>query len=125
MTNEQKETLLAAVNTASEKWKAAFNSGNATACADQYETDAVMNAQPFGVFTGTEEIRAFWQKLVDDGFSDIVYINPKVEVIDETSVILKSDWTMNNAAGVIHKELWVLQPDGTAKLRDDHFEALG
>ncbi|MCK5834957.1 MAG: nuclear transport factor 2 family protein [Lentisphaeria bacterium] len=125
MTNEQKETLLAAVNTASEKWKAAFNSGNATACADQYETDAVMNAQPFGVFTGTAEIRAFWQKLVDDGFSDIVYINPKVEVIDETSVILKSDWTMNNAAGVIHKELWVLQPDGTAKLRDDHFEALG
>ncbi len=32
---------------------------------------------------------------------------------------------MNKASGVIHKELWVLQPDGTAKLREDYFEATG
>ncbi|ESA32587.1 hypothetical protein N836_25055 [Leptolyngbya sp. Heron Island J] len=32
---------------------------------------------------------------------------------------------MNKAHGVIHKELWVLQVDGTAKLREDIFEAQG
>jgi len=32
---------------------------------------------------------------------------------------------MNKTAGVIHKELWVLQADGSAKLRDDDFEANG
>ena len=31
---------------------------------------------------------------------------------------------MNKAQGVIHKELWVLQSDGTAKLREDDFEAM-
>jgi len=30
---------------------------------------------------------------------------------------------MNNASGVVHKELWVLQADGNAKLREDDFEA--
>ena len=30
---------------------------------------------------------------------------------------------MNKAGRVIHKELSVLQPDGTAKLRADDFEA--
>jgi hypothetical protein len=32
---------------------------------------------------------------------------------------------MNKASGVIHKELWVLQEDGAAKLREDDFEATG
>jgi len=32
---------------------------------------------------------------------------------------------MNKADGVIHKELWVLQADGTTKLREDDFEARG
>jgi len=32
---------------------------------------------------------------------------------------------MNKAGGVIHKELWVLQEDGNAKLREDDFEAMG
>ena len=27
---------------------------------------------------------------------------------------------MNKARGVIHQELWVLQEDGTAKLREDN-----
>ena len=31
---------------------------------------------------------------------------------------------MNKAHGVIHRELWVLQEDGSAKLREDNFEAL-
>ena len=69
------------------------------------------------------KFRGFWQKLIDDGFSDVDYIAPQIEVIDEKSAILTSGWKMNKAGGVIHKELWVLQEDGSAKLREDDFEA--
>ncbi len=125
ITEEQKNTVLDLVRDSSTKWKEAFNSGNAAGCAAQYEENAVMNAKPFGTFTGTTEIKAFWQKLIDDGFSDVDYVNPVVEVVDEMSAVLKSGWKMNKAAGVIHKELWVIQSDGTAKLREDDFEAQG
>ena len=84
-----------------------------------------MIAEPFGTFRGTNEIRSFWQQLIDDGFSDVEYLNPEIEVIDEQSVELRSGWKMNNASGVIHKEIWVLQQDGSAKLREDYFEAIG
>ena len=125
MSNDTKTTLLEAVKSASENWKSAFNSGNAIGCAEMYEDSAVMHARPFGTFTGTEEILAFWQKLIDDGFADVEYIEPTIDIIDDTSAILKSGWKMNKASGVIHKELWVLQSDGTAKLREDDFEAKG
>lgn len=124
-TTEQKAIVLDAVNKASAKWKSAFNSSDAAGCAAQYEKNAVMHARPFGTFTGAAEIQVFWQKLIDDGFSNVDYIDPKVEVIDETSAILTSGWKMNKAGGVIHKELWILQADGTAKLREDDFEAKG
>ncbi len=123
--NEQKEIVLAAVNQASATWKAAFNSGDAAGCAAQYEADAVMHARPFGTFTGTDEIQAFWQNLINDGFAEVDYIDPRIEVIDASSAILSSGWKMNKAKGVIHKELWVLQEDGSAKLREDDFEAQG
>ncbi len=123
--DKQKELLLAAVNQASAAWKSAFNSGNAAGCAAQYEAEAVMHARPFGTFVGTTEIQAFWQNLIDDGFAQVDYINPKIEIQDANSAILSSGWTMNKASGVIHKELWVLQEDGTAKLREDDFEAQG
>ena len=123
--NQQKEMVLAAVNQASAAWKAAFNSGDAAGCAAQYEADAVMHARPFGTFTGTAAIQAFWQNLINDGFAEVDYIDPKIEVIDADSAILSSGWKMNKAKGVIHKELWVLQDDGTAKLREDDFEAQG
>ena len=120
MTNPK---LLNAVNEASDRWKSSFNSGDAAGCADQYEDTAVMNARPFGTFTGREEIQNFWQKLIDDGFAEVDYIEPKVEMINDTSAILTARWKMNKAGGVIHKELWVLQADGKAKLREDDFEA--
>ena len=123
ITNEQTNAVLDAVNKASAKWKFAFNSGSATGCVEQYEKDAVMHARPFGTFTGTAEIQSFWQQLIDDGFSKVEYIDPKVEVVDETSAILTSGWKMNKAEGVIRKELWVLQENGIAKLREDDFEA--
>lgn len=118
------QTLLDAVQAASQRWKNAFNSGDAAACAAQYEADATMHARPFGTFVGTEEIQGFWTQLIEDGFAEVDYIDPKLEVVDETSAILTSGWKMNKAGGVIHKELWVLQADGSAKLREDDFEAL-
>ena len=125
ITEEQKATILDAVKTASAAWKSAFNQGNAAGCAAQYETTAVMHARPFGTFTGTAEIHSFWQKLIDDGFADVEYLEPKIEVVDETSAILTSGWKMNQAQGVINKELLVLQENGKAKLREDDFEAMG
>ena len=123
MTEQQKNVVLAAVREASERWKTAFNSGDAAGCTSQYEEDAVMKAEPFGVFQGVDDIQAFWQKLVNDGFAEVEYVDPEIEVIDQSSAVLKSGWKMNSAKGVIHRELWVLQADGSAKLREDHFEA--
>ena len=115
--------VLQAVNEASARWKAAFNRGDYVGCAAQYEVDAVMNAMPFGQFVGREAIQGFWQQLLEDGFSDVDYVEPSIEVLDDNSAVLKSGWKMNKAAGVITNELWVLQSDGTAKLREDDFAA--
>lgn len=125
LSEKQKDAVLKAVNEASKKWKTAFNTGDASGCAAQYEDNAIMHARPFGTFTGTVEIEGFWKKLIEDGYSNVDYIEPNIEVIDEKSALLKSGWKMNKAKGVIHKELWVLQSDGTAKLREDDFEAQG
>lgn len=125
LSENQKKTLLKAVSEASGKWRAAFNAGDASGCAAQYEGNAVMHARPFGTFSGRKEIEGFWKKLIEAGYSDVDYLDPRIEVVDENSAILKSGWKMNKASGVIHKELWVLQPDGTAKLREDDFEAQG
>ena len=117
--------VLKAVTAASERWKNAFNTGNAAECTAQYEPTAIMRADPFGTFQGSEQIQGFWQKLIDDGFTDVEYIEPQIEVVDAQSAVLSSKWKMNNAQGVIYRELWVIQEDGTAKLREDHFEAQG
>ena len=122
---KQQAVVLNAVIKASEQWKSAFNLGDAAGCAAQYESTAVMHARPFGTFTGALEIQGFWQQLIDDGFADVEYLEPKFEVVDETSAVLTSGWKMNKASGDIHKELWVLQEDGAAKLREDDFEAKG
>ena len=123
MNQEQEAKVIAAVTKASGQWKAAFNSGDAAGCAAQYEATAVMHARPFGTFTGRVEIESFWQKLIDDGFADVEYLKPQLKVIDETSASLSAGWRMNKASGIIHRELWVLQEDGLAKLREDDFEA--
>ena len=117
--------VIEAVQAASQKWKNAFNSGNAKGCAECYEEDAVMEAKPFGTFTGRAEIESFWSKLVADGFSNVEYIDPKIEVLDGSSAILSSGWKMNKAHGVITKEIWVIQESGEALLREDAFEAQG
>ena len=125
MTTGQNEELLDAVRAASARWQEAFNAGNAAGCASAYEENAVMNAKPLGSFNGRTAIEAFWTKLVSDGYANVEYIDPTIEVIDASSAILSSKWRMNKAHGVITKELWVLQSDGTALLREDDFEVLG
>ncbi|WP_038227005.1 YybH family protein [Vibrio sp. ER1A] len=106
-------------------WQVAFNNQDAAGCAAQYAEDAVMVAKPFGTFEGREAIQAFWQNIMDQGFKDVNYTNTKWEKAGETSYILTSDWTMNNAFGVVHKELWEIQTDGASRLTYDEFEVLG
>ena len=125
LTKTQEQVILDAVSEASSVWKQSFNTGNAQGCANQYEPNAVMDVKPFGRFEGYEQICNFWQGLIDDGFCDVEYIDPVIEVIDENSALLKSAWKMNKAHGVIHKEIWVLQDNGMAKLREDSFEVQG
>ncbi|NQZ23813.1 MAG: isochorismatase [Colwellia sp.] len=122
LTNDSNDTLLQAVKLASDKWQSAFNRGDYAECSEQYENNAEMNVEPFGQYIGKEAIKVFWKKLVEDGFSDVEYLKPDIKVIDETSAMLTSGWKMNKAAGTISKELWVLQKDGSAKLRVDNFE---
>ncbi len=109
---------------ASKQWKTFFNQGNAAGCASMYEEDAQMVAKPFGVYKGRQQVEMFWQELIEEGFADVSYLDPKVEPIDENSTVLTSRWTMNNAQGVISRELWVLQANGSMLLREDHFEAI-
>lgn len=100
---QQKIAVLEIVKAASEQWKSAFNSADASGCANQYEENAVMHARPFGTFSGMLEIRAFWQKLINEGFSEVEYLEPHIEVIDEKSAVLTFRWQMNQASGVTTK----------------------
>ena len=115
-------TILDAVKKASESWQANFNAGDAAGCTSHYEEDAIMKVKPFGTFKGHDQIMAFWQKIIEDGFAEVEYIDPQYEVLDDTSAVLNSGWRMNKASGVITKELWVIQDNGTVKLREDDFE---
>lgn len=107
------------------RWKSAFNGGDAAGCAECYEEDALMVAAPFGEFRGRDAIQSFWADLIEKGFSNVEYADAKVEVLNEEEAIISASWSMNKAHGVITKEHWVLQKDGTALLREDRFEAQG
>lgn len=119
---QAEQQLINTVAKSSRAWKEAFNSGDASAATAMYEKNALMVAKPFGSFNGHEEIKAFWTGLIEKGFDDVVYENSTFTVIDEKTVRVSADWTMNNAGGVITNELWVVQPNGVALLREDHFE---
>jgi hypothetical protein len=106
-------------------WKQAFNKQDAAGCAAQYTLDAVMDARPFGTFTGRDEIQAFWQNIMDQGFSDVEYFDVKWEPAESEGYILSSSWTMNKAFGVVHREHWIIDIDGKARLSSDDFEVQG
>ena len=107
------------------EWQIAFNNQDAAGCAAQYTEDCIMVAKPFGIFEGREAIQGFWQNIMDQGFNSVDYTNTKWEKDSENGYILTSDWTMNKAFGVVHKELWEVQEDGKSRLTYDEFEVLG
>ena len=49
-----------------------------------------MRAEPFGQFDGREKLQQFWQNLVDEGDSDVAYIDLQFTIIDSSSALLKS-----------------------------------
>ncbi|WP_261902788.1 YybH family protein [Vibrio fortis] len=106
-------------------WQTAFNSQDAAGCAAQYNETCIMNARPFGTFEGREAIQAFWQNIIDQGFKDVDYTDVKWEEHQDGGYILTSSWTMNKAFGVVHREHWVVEEDGHARLISDDFEVQG
>ncbi|MBO9490122.1 nuclear transport factor 2 family protein [Endozoicomonas sp. G2_1] len=119
------QSTLKACKAAIGAWQQAFNRQDAAGCATQYQEDAIMEARPMGTFKGRAQIQAFWQQIIDGGYCDVDYTDVEWQKVDDNSYILTSKWTMNKAYGVVHRELWVLQPDGSAKLKEDDFEIQG
>lgn len=119
------QDLLTACKTGIDTWQKAFNSQDATGCANQYTPNSVMNALPFGEFKGRDAIQKFWQNIIDQGYKDVDYTNVQWEPLGEDGYILTSSWTMNKAFGVVHREHWQVQEDGVARLVTDKFEIQG
>lgn len=124
-TTSNSEALIEKTQAASQQWQECFNRGDASGCAALYESNAEMLAKPFGLYIGRNDIKNFWQALIEQGYNQISYREPHIQTLDDRSTLLTSGWTMNKARGVITRELWVLQDDGTMRLREDHFEAQG
>lgn len=117
--------VLAACKQGIATWQKAFNAQDAKGCAEQYTQNCVMHARPFGTFEGKVAIQAFWQDIIDKGFKDVEYSDVSWEAYGEDGYILTSKWIMNSAFGVVHKEHWVVQSDGKARLVHDDFEIQG
>ena len=126
---EQETATLIACKEGIAAWQAAFNQQNAAGCAGQYTENSVMDARPFGTFKGREEIQAFWQNIMDQGYKDVAYSDVQWQAVNqdnsEEGYILTSSWTMNKAFGVVHKEHWIVEADGKARLISDDFEIQG
>lgn len=122
MTNDD---VLARCKAGISAWQQAFNRQDAAGCAAQYCEGAVMDARPFGTFTGREEIQAFWQNIMDQGFAEVDYSQVSWEMLTEGGYLLSASWTMNKAYGVVHREHWAVQADGVARLVSDDFEVQG
>ena len=119
------EQILSACKAGIAAWQKAFNNQDAAGCAAQYEEAAVMHARPFGTFTGREEIQAFWQGIIDQGFNDVDYTDVEWVAKNDDSYVLTAKWTMNKAFGAVHHEQWRIQADGSALLAADDFEVQG
>ncbi len=119
------QSLLDTCKQGIDTWQAAFNQQDAAGCAGQYTEDSIMQARPFGAFTGRTEIQAFWQGIIDQGYCDVQYTDVKWQPAEGQGYILTSSWTMNKAFGVVHKEHWIVETDGKARLISDDFEIQG
>ncbi|MGB0360144.1 MAG: nuclear transport factor 2 family protein [Endozoicomonas sp.] len=118
--------LLRACKAGIALWQNAFNTQDAKSCAGQYLEDAVMEARPFGTFTGRQAIQGFWQGIMDQGFENVDYTDVQwIPVDGNDGFILMAKWTMNKAYGVVHREHWVIDTDGKARLKSDDFKVQG
>ncbi|MGI9277225.1 MAG: YybH family protein [Endozoicomonas sp.] len=113
---------LAEVLEASRQWIRHFNKGDVDYCVAAYLPDAVMEALPMGEFVGTEQIDDFWRPFVQSGATDLQYQEVWLKQIDDGTVHLGANWSMNVGNGVITLEEWVKSGGGLWKLARDHFE---
>lgn len=109
---------------ASEKWIAEFNKGNYQYLGSRYTMNAVMITHPIGTFHGRSEITAFWQKLIASGAKDLVYLNPKYTLVNDSTLHVSSQWKMNIGHGEITLEKWIKESDGVWRLQLDDFTIL-
>ncbi|CAM3758306.1 nuclear transport factor 2 family protein [Parendozoicomonas haliclonae] len=115
------DSLTAALN-ASKNWIKHFNRGDVDYCVSAYAIDAIMEAKPLGDYSGRDDIDNFWRPFVQSGATDLNYTNIWLKLVDENTVHLGANWTMNVGEGVITLEEWVKSDSGTWKLLVDSFE---
>lgn len=108
---------------ASKEWILEFNKGNAKACVVRYDKNAVMSAMPFGIKNGIKEISEFWTPFIESGATNLIYTNVRIEVVNETTVFLSGNWSMNVGEGVIYQEKWE-KKNGEWLYTYDNFEVL-
>lgn len=109
----------------SNAWQIAFNNQDAAGCAAQYTESCIMEAKPLGTFAGREAILECWKNIIEQGFADVTYSNINWEPAENDGYILTSNWQMNKAFGVVHREHWIVEQDGKARLKSDSFEIQG
>ena len=124
MTKDLQDRLREEVSVCSQNWIANFNKGDVDACVAAYTHNAIMHATPLGTFTGKEAIDGFWRPFMASGAGQLEYNDIRLEVVDESTVLLSANWRMNVGRGVITMEKWVKQSDGTWLLEQDNFEVL-
>lgn len=108
---------------ASKEWISNFNNGNALACVQGYDTNAVMSAMPFGIKKGVKEIADFWTPFIKSGATNLIYTDVRIEVANETTAFISANWSMNVGRGIIYQEKWELI-DGKWLLTYDNFKVL-
>lgn len=128
LTVEKEIKIVKEVELTSKKWADAFNSeavkGKAKKIYEAYKNDAILQSLPieFGNATGKDNIRKYWQTVIDSGAKDLIYINRKILVVDESTALLSASWTMNKFKGIITMEKWV-KKGSKWFLAEDNFEA--
>lgn len=115
-------SVLAEVLTASKQWIKHFNQGDVDYCIAGYLPDAVVQAEPMGEFVGKKNIDDFWRPFVQSGAKDLQYTDIWLKQIDNGTVHLGANWSMNVGKGVITLEEWVKNDAGVWKLSQDCFE---
>ena len=113
---------LSEVLVASKQWVKHFNSGDVDYCVAAYMADAEMEVKPMGSYHSSENIDQFWRPFLQSGATDLEYHNIWLRQLDDSTVHLGADWTMNIGRGVITLEEWVKTDPKRWKLSKDHFE---